>query len=79
MQTPLDTQPIQSVTMNGGSGRWIVHKGVMVALIHLGLYFVEQGAVVHVVARESLFVKMNALEVSYANQMNLPFPKGELK
>lgn len=56
-----------------------MRKGVMVALTLLGLYFARQGVVVHVVAWEPLLVKVNALNVLDAIQMNLPFPEGDLK
>jgi len=76
----MGTESIASFTKNGGSGRWKMRKGVVLALTHAGLYYARSRAVLNrVVSRDPLLLDVHVLDISYTIEIILPFPTDDLK
>jgi hypothetical protein len=74
----LDASPIEAFTKNGGSGRLVLRKGVVVALTLEGLYYTGRAVVERVVNRDPYLVRVHVLDVPDNLDMPIPFPEGDL-
>jgi hypothetical protein len=69
----------ETIVMNGSFDKWMICKGVEVAITFLGEYYVGRGVVVRVTSTDPLLVFVFVQEVSDAIEIPMPFPDDNIK